>query len=687
MGKSRLAHEASRILVTIPLNIRRKEALAWPMPDDCARDFLEASRSIDAAYADQLAFFAAMLRCASSRISSLLPGRSYADEEDLAGDWIEFLEADNRRARNDFYKEVVQETRAILTDAGLPALHLEVKQWDPIARKVQARATEYLQQLVHDIEARLTGQRKHAEVALLIYIDEVYDLSRIRRGGSESFYDTLFRAFTALGPENPLFLLTITTHPAVALHANLPMRHQPPYSELPFDVLLDHRPLFSPNSMTLWDVAQPSFMANFGRPMFGTRQAAMKATQFDVRRFALQKLICSSFLQFRPQKSPPGPGKRPSLEIIFAILSTRLEVDFDLASEEARLLTEEMVYKHMRIAFIFPAHGDYIITGTPSEPLLAEAAAEFMCLCTDVSWLRELANAASRALIKITWRGDLLARLLLTLSFDRAGDPHRRASAWDGERMYSPAVPLVDFLQALFADQWHDAVLDAKAIGSAPDSVPLREAFEHAFVRFSHFIEFNGDHTLDAHVALAAVARGFAIRLVPTQSAISIAIPVVMKDEKLCVDLMSFIFIQLKTKPEPARRPAPDYLDRVFQGLAHTHPVIHIVMQLHPDKAVPEASIPHEDDARTEHPCYGLTAYGASSVVYKVLDGADPKHPATLLDSEPLSDSYLGQDSRRLFHQQRLKFEWSSGPATFDWMGDEDARPQVEETVEGVFAD
>ena len=117
---------------------------------------------------------------------------------------------------------------------------------------VKARVhTDGPQKLVAVVKDRLRSGFKHPEIALLVYIDEVYDLSTIfcHDERSRNVYETLLDAFNDLGPENPIFLVTITTNPAV-LRRTSPMRHQTPYTELVFDCPLDGRRLFYPRTLT-----------------------------------------------------------------------------------------------------------------------------------------------------------------------------------------------------------------------------------------------------------------------------------------------------------------------------------------------------------------------------------------------------------------------------------------------------
>ena len=73
-------------------------------------------------------------------------------------------------------------------------------------------------------------------------------------------------------------------------------------------------------------------------------------------------------------------------------LCTRLLIEFNLAFPAARMLTELIVERHMRIMYVAPEHNEFIRSGEPSEPLLAEAAAKFMNECGFDDWAAFLAG-------------------------------------------------------------------------------------------------------------------------------------------------------------------------------------------------------------------------------------------------------------------------------------------------------
>ena len=94
--------------------------------------------------------------------------------------------------------------------------------------------------------------------------------------------------------------------------------------------------------------------------------------------FALAKLDCcddvGKFLT-------DGPKGGITTEQRLAPLCTRLLIEFNLAFSAARMLTELKVERYMRIMYVAPEHNEFIWSGAPSEPLLAEAAAKFVNEC------------------------------------------------------------------------------------------------------------------------------------------------------------------------------------------------------------------------------------------------------------------------------------------------------------------
>ncbi|GJE94144.1 hypothetical protein PsYK624_103120 [Phanerochaete sordida] len=687
-GKSRLAHEVAKFFVTIPMNVRPPaDTTAYPVPDHSARDYILSTGWLPVeASPRHLAFWIEVFRVSSELILEFAPGTTFENEQDLAVAWRSHLEDNDRAVRKQLYGRATE-------SAELRVERVGDNQWGMVHDSLKAEvATEGPRRLVAAIQSRLSNGLTQPDVAVLVYIDEVYEISatKIRYDHQgRTKYDSLLDAFTALGSSEPIFLLTMSTDPYVVRRTDCPILHQPAYTSLVFDRPLDGDYLFCPGTMTLSDVAQPKYMAKFGRPLFSTRLRAAEEHGFervvdDIRYFALAKLLCCS----SPDLFLRGDQEDHTSGMIFAPLSTRLLLSFDLTQSRGRNLTELLVAQHMRIAYSMPAHNDYIVSGAPSEPLLAEAARRVMHSRCKIDWLDELARAVRSGVVKHEPAGALAARTLLTFAFDAAAAQRFTEST----PSFSAAVPVLYFLRALFAPAWHDTLLGALPGGAQGTSrrVSLQCSFADAFVRFTHFVSFDGGDIPDVHVALAAVARGFALVLAPAYGAVHIAVPVVMRDALLTVDVMSYIFITLQTRLGTAGSIDNGYLAEVFEGVANTHPVIHLNMYLEGGaRALDEdpIDVADEEGSVPVHPCYRLAAYGCSRAVYGVIDEKHEGDYAALVDPSTLASDHVRQDARSLEYVQRMKGEWDRNEACFHWAADPVLRAPipVEECAEGLL--
>lgn len=135
----------------------------------------------------------------------------------------------------------------------------------------------------------------------------------------------------------------------------------------------------------------------------------------------------------------------------------------------------------MRVAYSVPARWEYLRSGAPSEPILAEAAAQVMEKFNIPEWVSQY---LAKGLISKGERGELVARLLLTLAHDRALKPNGGPAF---KAPYSRPITVVAFLTALLGEEnMMNSVLNTTASAS-PDTKIFSEAFEdrlrsvHAF--------------------------------------------------------------------------------------------------------------------------------------------------------------------------------------------------------------
>jgi hypothetical protein len=277
--------------------------------------------------------------------------------------------------------------------------------------------------------------------------------------------------------------------------------------------------------------------------------------------------------------------------------------------EASTSTTADLVASHMRVVFSIPKHRRYIYSGTPSEPILAEAAARLMSTfggprplklfqtsILDSSKARGrvvelLAEWLSVGLLEKGELGEFVARTLLTFAHDLAIEDEYRTPTrlTDAEPIFSRPISVIAFLRALLQPKFADEVLDYLPENDR-QGVKLREAFKDAFINFTHFGRTGEAAMLVDEAALYAMCRGMGWTFYRQQRGVDIGIPVFLgqPDEVLNRYRMTMIFIQVKNTSR-SEKPLIDIESSAFKpqffstspnGPADGRPYIVIVMNL-----------------------------------------------------------------------------------------------------------
>jgi len=190
-------------------------------------------------------------------------------------------------------------------------------------------------------------------------------------------------------------------------------------------------------------------------------------------------------------------------------------------------MESELVESHMRVVHAMPQHREYFHGGSPPEPVLAEAATRYLDELGEigVSGPTILADACERGFVSREERGELCRRLLTTIAHDRAVRNHYAGREIPSELYWHRAVPVLDFLRALFAEDLHEKILKARPVAGNFDKT-LEDAFSNAYVFFTRW-GFAGDSKmLLRHNLAVALLRGMATQGKPNLTSIDAAIPV-----------------------------------------------------------------------------------------------------------------------------------------------------------------
>lgn len=425
-----------------------------------------------------------------------------------------------------------------------------------------------------------------------------------------------------------------------------------------------------------------------------------------------------------------------------AALDIRLLLNFE-RSEIAMDKEAELVESRMRIAYSVPKHRRYMYSGYPSEPVLAEAAARCWAELSkaNISIPGLLLTFMDNGYIGKGERGELVARLLLTLAFDAAVKQHTSADTRRSQsQQYTHSVPLRNFLEELFG-----VVHAGTILNSYPNVGMLRlgEAFPNAHVQFTHFIRAGDSSIMSTSGAYAAILRSSAIQCSSGQIAIDILIPVVLEPPSTPLEeaVMSGILISVKDRAEASSEAETDIdaaklgffpdTQEAYKDTGHGRPYIAVVLELGvqarasakfatgttgqdakqasssskpknstgtavqppatpakliakktPDRRNPprEATNPSQ---MLKNPRYMIRVHGCSPTVYNVV--TDKDQFALLLRSRSMISEHPRQSKESLDVVMRLKPFWSVAHDCYHWVsGTVDKRPAGDE-VEGVY--
>ena len=399
-------------------------------------------------------------------------------------------------------------------------------------------------------------------------------------------------------------------------------------------------------------------------------------------RIAVEKLINASYSTISTAEPKPAA--------VLAVLDQRLHLTYDQRRRSTRMIEEEQVSKHMRLIYVAPQHGEFVYSGYPSEPFLAEAGAHA------ISALREhygrvavetLAYGVEAVLSTQGDAGELVGRLVLMLAYDYAVEssmsPPPDSPPYPPH--FSAGVCVETFFRSLIPNEHIESFLDSKPVNLPPSAsgadmqllqyldVPLRKAFSNASIRFTHFIQIADDIHVD--LACAALCRGAAIICHRAQEGVDLVIPVVLnRDKRMAKEEISAIFVRCKLRnrfPSAALDIDTDSIRFFDSGRL---PCIAVIMDLgggldegeYP--AGPAGSFREISNTPSEvHPRYTITIRGCSSRVYAPIEPAEEELYEKLLGKNAFSE-HPRQRKANLDAVHRLVPLWSSGDASLDWI-------------------
>ncbi len=235
-----------------------------------------------------------------------------------------------------------------------------------------------------------------------------------------------------------------------------------------------------------------------------------------------------------------------------ALLDVRLSLDYTSSEQALRLAMQKtLCNEHMRYVYSTSESRPRFRSGYPSEPVLAEAAAQkqFFLRYNPEEHLKLL---FSEGVLKSKRKGACTARLLLTKAYDSAvirdhGEPDNDAGLF-----FSQGCRLTSFITELFGEYPACDILN-----NGPDNVgqssgqTFRDAFAKSKLRFTHFHHFRADDGCGttASFMFAAFLRSAAVIVTDAHGGVDIMIPVFLDEGRdLCADAMSAICLRVRQR-------------------------------------------------------------------------------------------------------------------------------------------
>ncbi|QRW24728.1 hypothetical protein RhiXN_11640 [Rhizoctonia solani] len=376
-----------------------------------------------------------------------------------------------------------------------------------------------------------------------------------------------------------------------------------------------------------------------------------------------------------------APSRTSQAEL--AALSVRIGIAFEFMNPAARETESQQVERHMRIVYAIPEHREYMRTGTSSEPVLAEAASNYL---HDVSGdggiavlaPRILADNCQKGFLARGERGELCGRLLVTIAHDIAltrapytiGLPLE-----DLEPIFHRAVPVLAFLRSLFASEHHEAILKATPVSDEEEGKSLEVVFKDAFISFSHFALAEDSDMLSSKALRTALFRGMAMQAKDNQPSIDAVIPIHMGsiDQAITTETTSAINLQFKNR----KNSLDCSVDRTITDADTEKPVISIVFEFgETNDALPRIQVRHEHHRRTRsnrtHPDdkhYSFVTRGFGPKTYESIPAEATRYYRAILATRGLKDDFPRAKSAcswRLLRELKPTFDGTDCCAKWD---------------------
>ena len=366
---------------------------------------------------------------------------------------------------------------------------------------------------------------------------------------------------------------------------------------------------------TLKEIEDPNFFCRYGRPYWGAASQFGNGSVGIVNLLELARAKVLGGIHYLDTKNLEQLLMERGSAL--AVLGIRACIDMVPQCQ----LSQDLVAQHMRTLYSISEGRDAVVTGYFSEPILALVAGQLTNALPD-GWNKLMAilmQSLRNGQVNAGFRGELVARLLLLMAWDRCVLKGQTPSCAIFCRRFLDAMPLMQFLSSLL-------------ILSNEVKVDLSGTFQHAWVRCTHFVKI--DYAPDSEELLELFKRGAVAVAKEYQTGTDIIIPVVICSDRhaqITPGMVSCIMVQVKNRVggDPGYPGTATSLQtplatgiRIGKGL----PYVSLYMGLGEKRAYLDTPVLPQRDLRSgvkdDNLQKCLAVFSISSLVYAGLDEA-----------------------------------------------------------------
>ncbi|TDL16546.1 hypothetical protein BD410DRAFT_755314, partial [Rickenella mellea] len=305
-----------------------------------------------------------------------------------------------------------------------------------------------------------------------------------------------------------------------------------PFTELGFDQLAEK---LHEDNCTLEYITSMDYWVTLGRPLFASRYAkGSSSSKEHIVAFAIEKLL----------NGPVTTGDALSIEQQLACLAQRLPILFKSTTYTDQEKEMKQVEAHMRVCLKVDPGFASIVTISPSEPILSEAACALMTAEESFDPPKVLQQLMGGFSIHQGDRGELIVMLLLTLARDAA---YKSIGQRD--------IPLCTFLEHLFSFEDRssaDDILNAlpsQFHTAKSKNQTLGETFADSRLHFTHIIQVHEKKSINRQYLWKLLLRGAAVLCANGQAGVDGALLFTYKGNEVRARNIGLLLWQSKNDP------------------------------------------------------------------------------------------------------------------------------------------